>query len=964
MHSYTPHHSQFLAHRLTLEGVGDDAFARSLSAARIEMKPHQVDAALFALKSPLSKGAILADEVGLGKTIEAGLVIAQRWAEQRRRILLIVPASLRKQWTQELQSKFSIPSEILESKIWRDKKKGGIRRPFEVANRVVVASYEFAARQADEIATISWDLVVFDEAHRLRNVYRKEGSLRAKELRRSVQERFKILLTATPLQNSLIELFGLVSVIDDKFFGDEYSFRVRYGKGDNPAALTMLRERLQPVSRRTLRRSVADAGHINYTERIAKTFKFEPRSLEVELYERVSSYLQRTDTVAFGDKPNQLVLLTIRKILGSSNAALIKTLEKILARLEQKLPLDSTALFDIETTEETAEELDAEDSTPTPVQIDEKKLVAEIADVRSFLALANSIGVNAKGEKLISGLSVVLDEIAARGGERKAVIFTESVRTQAYLRDLLAAHGFEGQIVLMNGSNNDPDSRTIYEAWLVRHKATDAISGSRTADMKAAIVEAFRDGKSILIATESGAEGINLQFCSLVINFDLPWNPQRVEQRIGRCHRYGQKIDVTVVNLLNLKNQAEIRVHQLLDQKFQLFSGVFGASDEVLGTIEHGVDFERRVLEIVQTCRSADAINAAFQKLEEELQASIDADMLDARKKLLENLDQDVVRLLQQRKKDIEGVMSAYEQRLITLAKAELPDASFHGDGKPRFDWQGKTWTTEWPLADEKGWNFFRLADGNLATELADRAKQRQLAPAAIAFRYAPAGHGVLSDVHALAGKSGWLSCTKLSVKAAGQPLQQLVVAAVMDDGTPLEPATAERLFLLPGFIADDSAQLPPPGGEAENGERFRVGGGAAAGPPQHLATRTAEIRQRIISDAQRRSSEWLAEEEEKLERYADDLEKSLDGQIQAVDQEIKDKRRGARQPGLALGEKVALKREVSQLENRRDELIGERFARRKQIRFEIAEMLDRVAESLAVAPDEMPLFTIGWSVQ
>jgi SNF2 family DNA or RNA helicase len=157
------------------------------------MKPHQVDAALFALKSPLSKGAILADEVGLGKTIEAGLVIAQRWAEQRRRILLIVPASLRKQWTQELQSKFSILSEILESKGYRERQKAGVRKPFEVSGKVVVTSYEFAARQADEIASIPWDLVVFDEAHRLRNVFKKNGSQRAKQLRRALQERFKIL---------------------------------------------------------------------------------------------------------------------------------------------------------------------------------------------------------------------------------------------------------------------------------------------------------------------------------------------------------------------------------------------------------------------------------------------------------------------------------------------------------------------------------------------------------------------------------------------------------------------------------------------------------------------------------------------------------------------------------------------------------------------------------------------------
>lgn len=152
--AFTPYHALYLAHRLTLEGVGDDAFVRSLSTARVEMKPHQVDAALFALKSPLAKGAILADEVGLGKTIEAGLVIAQRWAERRRRVLLIVPASLRKQWSQELQSKFSLASVILEAKTHRERQKQGQRRPFENDNSVVITSYEFAARKADEVAAV------------------------------------------------------------------------------------------------------------------------------------------------------------------------------------------------------------------------------------------------------------------------------------------------------------------------------------------------------------------------------------------------------------------------------------------------------------------------------------------------------------------------------------------------------------------------------------------------------------------------------------------------------------------------------------------------------------------------------------------------------------------------------------------------------------------------------------------
>ena len=243
--------------------------------------------------------------------------------------------------------------------------------------------------------------------------------------------------------------------------------------------------------------------------------------------------------------------------------------------------------------------------------------------------------------------------------------------------------------------------------------------------MKAAVVEAFRDHKSILIATESGAEGINLQFCSLVVNFDLPWNPQRVEQRIGRCHRYGQKIDVTVVNFLNLKNRAEQRVYELLHQKFKLFEGVFGASDEVLGAIERGVDIERRILEIVQGARNEAEINDAFDQLQADLQSQISEQVLDARKRLLENVDEKVTRQLKTRAGEIRRHLSDFDRDLLRIAQAELPEASFHIDDERRFDYQGQTYTTEWPLADERGWQFFRLTEGTLAQQVIARAKER-----------------------------------------------------------------------------------------------------------------------------------------------------------------------------------------------------------------------------------------------
>ena len=319
-------------------------------------------------------------------------------------------------------------------------------------------------------------------------------------------------------------------------------------------------------------------------------------------------------------------------------------------------PPTAETVADYDVADEEAEELDdtENDNAQDQPPIDTEKLKAEIAELEEYRKLALTIGDNRKGNELIKALPGVFDAIVAKGGQRKAVIFTESVRTQRYLAELLAANGYEDDVVLLNGSNNDAQSKAIYQDWLARHKGSDAVSGSKTADMKAAVVEAFRDRKSILIATESGAEGINLQFCSLLVNFDLPWNPQRVEQRIGRCHRYGQKIDVTVVNFLNLKNHAEQRIHQLLDHKFNLFKGVFGASDEVLGVIERGVDIERRIFQIVQSARSETEIDAAFDKLQDELQAQIDEQMLDARKRLLDKVDEQVIDRLKARKDAID----------------------------------------------------------------------------------------------------------------------------------------------------------------------------------------------------------------------------------------------------------------------------------------------------------------------
>jgi ERCC4-related helicase len=948
---FSHYHSQYLAHRITLEGVDDDAFAKSLTTARVQLNPHQVDAALFALQPPVPRGAILADEVGLGKTIEASLVIAQRWAEKRRRVLLIVPASLRKQWTQELRDKFGLESLILESKIFKELKKQGSKHPFLVSDKVVVTSYEFAAQKEADIVAVDWDLVIFDEAHRLRNVYKKGASKRAKALQRALKDRFKLLLTATPLQNSLMELFGLVSIIDERLFGDETSFKTNYGGKPTPASLAILRDRLKPVCMRTLRKDVQAAGHINFTKRISTTFKFEPHDNEVKLYDGLSAFLQRPDTIAFGEKPNQLVTLVIRKILGSSTFAVADTLTSIIERLKALQPLEADDLADIDTADEIAEEWASdEDSAEDDEQplVDSEKLRAEIAELTAYRDLAQSIRSNAKGEKLIEALGGVLDEIEAKNGQRKAVIFTESVRTQRYLSELLSANGYEGRIALMNGTNADSTSQAIYADWRARHAGTDAISGSKTADMKAAIVEAFKNDKTILIATESGAEGINLQFCSLLINFDLPWNPQRVEQRIGRCHRYGQKIDVMVINLLNLKNRAEERVFELLENKFHLFGGVFGASDEVLGAIENGTDFVKRVFEIQQTARNDAEIDAAFDALRTELDERIKADILDARGKLIGNFDQDVVKRLAERKATLERVKIAFEERLIMIARAELPDATFsaHADGSPCFTFRGETWTTGWPLADDMGWKFFRLSDGNLAQSLVEAATARPLPLGKVTFSYsAYRGDGQLSDVKQHIGRSGWLKVARLSVKTGTKrTIDHLLLSATADDGTEIPEETLDRLFLVPATVTTDVDSTPP---EAE------------------LSAKETAIRKLRLDQAEQVNADHLAKETDKLDAYAEDLELAADAEIKALDDEIKLRRKEIRSTaGLSVAEKVEKQRAIKRLEGQRDDRMMAKFETKKAIRKEVEDLLDAIQASLKLEPQLAPVFTIRWELR
>ena len=300
---FTPHQSAYFAHWLTQSGKIENQVSRTMASSRVDMNPHRVEAACFALKSPLAKGVLLADEVGLGKTIEASLVIAQKWAEGKKNILLVVPASLRKQWNQELSDKFELPSIIIDSKIARElafnrQDQQELNNPFNRPERIVICSYEFAASQQNLLGLIDWHLVVFDEAHELRNVYQNKGSKRAKAVVQATSRaESRVLLSATPIQNNLMELYGLASAIDEHYFGDAKSFRTLYAnKQRDKRTLEDLKQRIEPLCHRTLRKQVQKEGGINFTNRYSLTQDFTPSEQEWGLYQKVSAYLQSPDS--------------------------------------------------------------------------------------------------------------------------------------------------------------------------------------------------------------------------------------------------------------------------------------------------------------------------------------------------------------------------------------------------------------------------------------------------------------------------------------------------------------------------------------------------------------------------------------------------------------------------------------------------------------------------------------------
>ncbi len=775
----------YLAHKLTeKKQISDpEKLNNSIRAANIDLNPHQIDAAIFAFKSPLSRGAILADEVGLGKTIEAGLVIDQLYAEGRRNILILVPASLRTQWQDELTDRFSLPSQIIDGSVLKKMQKELMKaNPLEKGG-IFIASHNFAYRRDYICATIPWDLVVIDEAHRLRNVWRK-GNKTAKKIREVLRGRPKMLLTATPLQNNLMELYGLTSFLDENYLGTEFSFKTLFAnpvkKKAETGRLKQLRDRLMGtidpesgianggILTRTLRKQVA--GLVPFTRRHSVTENFAPNENEIELYNAVSNYLRRPWLASTRATQRNMMELVYRKILASSSFAIAGTLHKVAHFLAKRLQVEpefgvseaelnklseelrtnlsqqyrtqlphvdfpkyekkaalevQEVLHGFEDLELTVDKLreeaqDTDDLGEDDSMGGEKKgkpereidhkfakeeVLQELRDVLSYYFLATTIDENQKSQALVRVLKKVFKHAEKSKWPQKAVIFTESRRTQDHLEKLL---GETYNLVLFNGSNASKRAKEIFEEWS-RAFPREAEEGVKSINLRKALVWKFKTmDKGILITTEAGAEGLNLQFANIVINYDLPWNPQRIEQRIGRCHRYGQTLDVLVINFINTKNYAEQRVYELLAEKIKLFGNLFDFTDQVLGT-EHltddgyevrevalgslgsGLDFERKVLNIYRNCRTEDKIKQAFRQLELDFRETIQEKIEDAQRKVIQHFDEEVRQKLRVRQQSLKDSLNRFDSQLKRYLSTAFGN-QIHYKNDNIFEYEGTTY--------------------------------------------------------------------------------------------------------------------------------------------------------------------------------------------------------------------------------------------------------------------------------
>ena len=807
-----------------------ERYSASQRQARIDPNPHQIDAVIFALRRLREGGCILADEVGLGKTIEAGLVIAQSRAEGARRILLIVPKSLIGQWQNELLNLFDIQASEDQTNF--------------LAPGVYLVGREFAGSErgsARLAASHTFDLVVIDEAHEifagLHKRYERDGTydessdeaLMAHRVRGFLRTTPVLLLTATPMQNSLVELWGLVQYVEPTgtLLGDIATFRKVFCDEDDRTLVHgqehELQRRLAMVLQRTLRRQAQEFLDRPFTQRRCRLYEYAMSDDERSLYDDVTEYLLQPSLCAFAGRQRRLLLIGFHRRMASSLSALAASLDNVavrLRRLQAGLAPGDTALDVLRDLEDDDEEPAGTSQDSQSTVVDPSTVASELALVESFVARARSLPHDAKARSFLDAMNVILEFGRDGSGSGKAVVFTESITTQEYLRKLLMNSGLsDEEITLFRGVNDHPRAQQAYSRWKEEEgeRFNAGVRPSREVAVRLALVHEFRTRSKVLICTEAGAKGLNLQFCETVINYDLPWNPQRIEQRIGRCHRYSQQRDVTVVNFIARDNEAHRLTFEILSQKLDLFGKVLDASDMVLHEPRTdapelfisalSVEFESDLRNIYSRSRTLDEVTREIAALRDKISERRDAyereyqrtsKIIESRfdenvRRVFKHLQEDLPRGLAELDRDIAGLVGGY------LDTAHVPHHHFSAAGREIFVIAPDTVLPveagecrQFATGDARG-----LTDAQ-ALNLIHPLVQRAIAQA----RTWPGGPVALdlpksasSDLSALKDKAGVI-CVALVNYAGFEPVQRLVAAAVVD-GAPIDPSIAAQLIRL-----------------------------------------------------------------------------------------------------------------------------------------------------------------------
>jgi len=815
-----------------------ERYAAAQRQARIDPNPHQIDAVIFALRRLREGGCILADEVGLGKTIEAGLVIAQSRAEGAQRILLIVPKSLIGQWQNELLNLFGIQARENETNFF--------------APGVYLVGREFAGseRGATPLGSAPpFDLAVIDEAHEifagLHKRYGRDGiydetsdeALMAHRVRGFLRSTPVLLLTATPMQNSLAELWGLVQYVEPTgtLLGDIATFRKVFCSDDDrtliPGQEHELKRRLAMVQRRTLRRQAQEFLDRPFTQRRCRLYEYA-MSDERSLYDDVTEYLLEPSLLAFSGRQRRLLLIGFHRRMASSLSALAASLENVAARLrrlQQGLSADdsvTSVLRDLEDEEEIEES--SEESNPP---IDREALTAELARVESFISRARSLPHDAKARSFQEAIKVIFDLARNGRGSGKAVVFTESITTQEYLLKLLRNLGLgDEEITLFRGVNDHERAQQALGRWKQEEGARfpPGTKPSREVALRLALVHEFRTRSRVLICTEAGAKGLNLQFCDTVINYDLPWNPQRIEQRIGRCHRYSQKRDVTVVNFIASDNEAHKLTFEILSQKLDLFGRVLDASDHVLHEPRTdapelmvsalSVEFENDLRNIYSRSRTLDEVTREIAALRDKISDRREAfeKEYERTSQIIESrFDENVRRVFKRLREELPGSLAGLDKDIAELVGAYL---STGGIKYHRSDEAGRVIFDIAPdavLPTEAGeGRRFATGDARGLTDAESLNLVHPLVRAAIDHARAWTGGGSVTlhlpktsspELLAVAGKAGVIRVVMVDY-AGFEPVQRLVAAAVVN-GTPIDPSLAAQLIRL------KATDAPPPNG-------------------------------------------------------------------------------------------------------------------------------------------------------